>query len=97
MNSEDGQVYSVCILQFSCFTKYNLTLITTLYLWMLQKSKPRASKSTVINKCIDCILLHEIVYCILMFAYPCFYLIKTVNRIFDKVLNLKILSFLIFH
>ena len=23
MNSEDGQVYSVCILQFSCFTKNN--------------------------------------------------------------------------
>jgi len=23
MTSEDGQVYSVCILQFSCFTKYN--------------------------------------------------------------------------
>ena len=23
MNSEDGQVYSVCILLFSCFTKYN--------------------------------------------------------------------------
>ena len=23
MNSEDGQVYSVCILQFSCLTKYN--------------------------------------------------------------------------
>ena len=23
MNNEDGQVYSVCILQFSCFTKYN--------------------------------------------------------------------------
>ena len=23
MNSEDGQVYSVCILQFSCFTEYN--------------------------------------------------------------------------
>ena len=23
MNSEDGQVYSVCILQFSYFTKYN--------------------------------------------------------------------------
>ena len=23
MNSEDGQVYSVGILQFSCFTKYN--------------------------------------------------------------------------
>ena len=23
MNSKDGQVYSVCILQFSCFTKYN--------------------------------------------------------------------------
>ena len=23
MNSEDGQVYSVCILQFSCVTKYN--------------------------------------------------------------------------
>ena len=23
MNSEDGQVYSVCLLQFSCFTKYN--------------------------------------------------------------------------
>ena len=23
MNSEDGQVYSVCILQFSRFTKYN--------------------------------------------------------------------------
>ena len=23
MNSEDGQVYSVCTLQFSCFTKYN--------------------------------------------------------------------------
>ena len=23
MNSEDGQVFSVCILQFSCFTKYN--------------------------------------------------------------------------
>ena len=23
MNSEDGQVLSVCILQFSCFTKYN--------------------------------------------------------------------------
>ena len=23
MNSEDGQVYSVCILQFSCFTKFN--------------------------------------------------------------------------
>ena len=23
MNSEDGQVYSVCILQFSCFIKYN--------------------------------------------------------------------------
>ena len=22
-NSEDGQVYSVCTLQFSCFTKYN--------------------------------------------------------------------------
>ena len=22
-NGEDGQVYSVCILQFSCFTKYN--------------------------------------------------------------------------
>ena len=22
MNSEDGQVYSVCILQFSCFTQY---------------------------------------------------------------------------
>ena len=22
MNSEDGQVYSVCILQFSCFTKF---------------------------------------------------------------------------
>ena len=22
-NSEDGQVFSVCILQFSCFTKYN--------------------------------------------------------------------------
>ena len=21
--SEDGQVYSVCILKFSCFTKYN--------------------------------------------------------------------------
>ena len=24
MNSEDGQIYSVCILQFSCFTKYTL-------------------------------------------------------------------------
>ena len=24
MNSEDGQVYSVCILQFSCITKYTL-------------------------------------------------------------------------
>jgi len=24
MNSEDGQVYAVCILQFSCFTKYTL-------------------------------------------------------------------------
>ena len=24
MNSEDGQVYSVCILQFFCFTKYTL-------------------------------------------------------------------------
>ena len=24
MNSEDGQVYSVCILQFSCSTKYTL-------------------------------------------------------------------------
>ena len=23
MNNDDGQVYSVCILQFSCFTKYN--------------------------------------------------------------------------
>ena len=23
MNSEDGQGYSVCILQFPCFTKYN--------------------------------------------------------------------------
>ena len=23
MKGEDGQVYSVCILQFSCFTKYN--------------------------------------------------------------------------
>ena len=23
MNSEDGQVYSVCILQYSCFPKYN--------------------------------------------------------------------------
>ena len=23
MNSEDGQVYTVCVLQFSCFTKYN--------------------------------------------------------------------------
>jgi len=23
MNSEDGQAYSVCILQFFCFTKYN--------------------------------------------------------------------------
>ena len=23
MNNEDGQVYPVCILQFSCFTKYN--------------------------------------------------------------------------
>ena len=23
MDSEDGQVYSVCILEFSCFTKYN--------------------------------------------------------------------------
>ena len=23
MNSADGQVYSVCKLQFSCFTKYN--------------------------------------------------------------------------
>ena len=23
MKSEDGQVYSVCIQQFSCFTKYN--------------------------------------------------------------------------
>ena len=23
MNSEDGQVNSVCILEFSCFTKYN--------------------------------------------------------------------------
>ena len=23
MNSEEGQVYSVCILQFACFTKYN--------------------------------------------------------------------------
>ena len=23
VNSDDGQVYSVCILQFSCFTKYN--------------------------------------------------------------------------
>ena len=23
MNSEDGQVYSVCIMQFSCFTKNN--------------------------------------------------------------------------
>ena len=23
MNSEDGQVYSVCILQFPCFTKYD--------------------------------------------------------------------------
>ena len=23
MTSEDGQAYSVCILQFSCFTKYN--------------------------------------------------------------------------
>ena len=23
MNNEDGQVYSVCLLQFSCFTKYN--------------------------------------------------------------------------
>jgi len=25
MNSENGQVYSVCILQFSCFTEYTLT------------------------------------------------------------------------
>ena len=24
MNSEDGKVYSVCILQFSRFTKYNV-------------------------------------------------------------------------
>ena len=24
MNSEDGQIYSVCILQFSCFAKYTL-------------------------------------------------------------------------
>ena len=24
MNSEDGQDYSVCILQYSCFTKYNM-------------------------------------------------------------------------
>ena len=24
MNSEDGQVYSVCVLQFACFTKYTL-------------------------------------------------------------------------
>jgi len=23
LNSEDGHVYFVCILQFSCFTKYN--------------------------------------------------------------------------
>ena len=23
MNTEDGQVYSVCILQFSCFTNFN--------------------------------------------------------------------------
>ena len=23
MNSEDRQVYSVCVLQFSCFTKHN--------------------------------------------------------------------------
>ena len=23
MNSEDGQVFFVCILQFSCFTKYD--------------------------------------------------------------------------
>ena len=23
MNSEDGQVYSVYVLEFSCFTKYN--------------------------------------------------------------------------
>ena len=23
MNSEDGQVYTVCILQFACFSKYN--------------------------------------------------------------------------
>ena len=23
INSEDGQAYSVCVLQFSCFTKYN--------------------------------------------------------------------------
>ena len=23
MNSEDGQIYSVCTVQFSCFTKYN--------------------------------------------------------------------------
>ena len=23
MNSEDGQGYSICILQFSCFSKYN--------------------------------------------------------------------------
>ena len=23
MNSEDGQVYSVCTMKFSCFTKYN--------------------------------------------------------------------------
>ena len=26
INSEDGQVCSVCILQFSCFTKYNRIL-----------------------------------------------------------------------
>ena len=24
MNSEDGQVFFVCILQFSCFTKYTI-------------------------------------------------------------------------
>ena len=32
MNSEDGQVNSVCILQFSCLTKYTLTAYIQIYI-----------------------------------------------------------------
>ena len=42
MNSEDGQVYSVCILQFSCFTKY-----TTVFIQNINKQNVNIADETL--------------------------------------------------